>query len=198
MPELGNERKAFYRHVIPSVNASSVPLDIFDPLCPSKMLTEIRPICSNLGPWITVTMINWTDEKKKMSLELSRNVLASVSGSNFLVSEFFSQKILGIYKSGDVINLGEIAPHTSRLLRIAPWDGVNPVLAGTDMHFSGGGAEIISWNTLNNQIKGEIGTRWKYPVKISVAFPDEKESGYTHKIVVVNPGQRLFYMDFPE
>ena len=195
MPELSEERRALYRYVIPSVNASSVPIDIFNPLCPSKMLTEITPKCASLGAWITVALINWTDQIKKMSLQLSNDVLKSIQSDSYLVFEFFSQKVVGVYSSGDTVNLGEVAPHSSRLLRIVPWDGQEPVLAGTDLHFSGGAVEIISWNTSNNCIEGELDTEWRYPVKVSVAFPDDNESGYKHKSVVVNPGQKIFYIE---
>jgi hypothetical protein len=198
MPELGDERKALYKHVIPSVNSSSVPIDIFDPLCPSKMVTEVNPNCSNLESWVTVAMINWTDEKKNMSLDLSQNVLKSIPGSHYLVFEFFSQKIIGLFEPEDVINLGDVAPHTSRLLRIVPWDGAKPVLAGTDLHFSGGGVEISSWRISNTLIEGTIDTRWNYPVNVNAVFPDQSDLGYSQKSVVIQPGQRTFYIDFPE
>jgi hypothetical protein len=198
MPELGDKRKALYRHVIPSVNASSVPLDIFDPLCPSKLLTVVNPKCGDLNPWVTVAMVNWTDEKKNMSLELSRTVLEPIPGNNFLVFEFFKQEIIGIYAPGDIVSLGEIPPHASRLLRIVPWDGSRPVLAGTDLHFSGGATEIASWKIGNHRIEGELENNWNYPVTVTAAFPATTVSKYIQKSVTVGPGQRLLSIDFPE
>lgn len=38
-----------------------------------------------------------------------------------------------------------MAPKTSRLLRIVPWNGIKPVLAGPDLHFSCDGVDISSW-----------------------------------------------------
>jgi hypothetical protein len=198
MPELGDDRKALYRHVIPSVNASSVPLDIFDPLCPSKMLTKVHPTCSSLGSWVTMAMINWTDEIKKMSLVLSQNVLEALPGSHFLVFEFFSQQVIGIYKPEDVIDLGEVAAHSSRLLRIVPWDGIKPVLAGTDLHFSGGAVEIASWNIENRRIKGKIETAWDYPFTVTTVFPSSNVPRYVEKRIEIRPGQRFFFFEFPE
>jgi hypothetical protein len=197
LPELGEESRALYRHVIPSVNTSSVPLDIFDQHCPSLLRTEIAPRCSDLEPWVTVAWINWSDTHQRKQLILSEKILQSLGGNRFLVFEFFSQEILGIYQRGQQIDLGELSPHGSCLLRIVPWDGSVPVLAGTDLHFSGGGVEVISWDTLNNGIKGEIDTRWRYPVKVHVAFPAENKVGYTDKSIVVQPGQAAFYMAFP-
>jgi hypothetical protein len=133
-----------------------------------------------------------------MSLDLTPQVLSSLAGTNFLVFEFFSQKVIGIHKSGDAIDLGNVAPHSSRLLRIAPWDGKNPVLAGTDMHFSAGGVEIISWDTSGKGIRGKINTRWRYPVQVQVAFPAENELGYTQKSVSITSGQETFYLDIRE
>jgi hypothetical protein len=143
-------------------------------------------------------MINWTDEVKNMSLDLSQSVLKSIPGSHFLVFEFFSQKIIGIYEPDDVINLSEVAAHHSRLLRIVPWDGVKPVLAGTDLHFSGGAVEIASWKIGNRRIEGEIETIWDYPVTVTAAFPATTALGYIEKSVEIRPGQRLFSIEFPE
>jgi hypothetical protein len=197
MPELDAERKSLYRQVIPSINSSSVPLDIFDPLCPSILLTCVNPLCRDLDPWVTVSVINWTDENKEMSVQLSPEILESLYGNQVLVFEFFEQEVLGIFKIGGVINLGKVEPHTSRLLRIAPWDGLKPMLAGTDLHFSGGGVEMTSWKILDRRVEGQIDTQWRYPVKVTVAFPAENKAGFIWKFVIIEPGQQNFWIDFP-
>jgi hypothetical protein len=197
MPELGEERKSLYRHVIPSINSSSRPLDIFNPICPSQLLTEVKPKCTDLEPWVTVAIVNWSDDKKKMSLELSQNVIESLDGEHFLVFEFFSQRLLGIFTPGEIIDVGELAPHASALLRITTWDGTRPVLAGTDLHFSGGGVEMASWR-IDSRIEGMIDTQWKYPVKVSVAFPVDDRPGFIEKNIRIEPGQRLFTLEFPD
>ncbi len=64
------------------------------------------------------------------------------------------------------------------------------MLAGTDLHFSGGGVEMTSWKILNQRVEGQIDTQWKYPVKVTVAFPAENKAGFTPRSVVIEPGQR--------
>jgi len=124
---------------------------------------------------------------------ISQEIAEKIRGNQFLVSEFFSQKVLGIHNTGDNITLDELPAHHSRLIRIMPWDGKKPVLAGTDLHFSGGGVEITEWNTLNGNIKGKIETDWNYPVQITAAFPDNhKEEGFFTKTAMLCVGQKEF------
>ena len=170
--ELDADRKALYRHVIPSVGAESVPLDIFSPDCPSQILTRIQPRCQTLPPWVTLAVINWSDEPREMAVTLGAKVTECLAGERFLVYDLIGQEWLGIHGRGGVVELGSQAPHKSRLLRIAPRDGVMPALVGTDLHYSGGGVEIAGWEAGPGQVSGRIATRWDYPVRITAAFPD--------------------------
>jgi hypothetical protein len=188
--ELDEDRKALYRHVMPSINSPGIPLDPFEKMCPSQILTRVNPICKSLTPWVTVSVVNWLDEPQKMSVTLNDVVTASLDGSQFLVSEFFSQKILGIFERDATIDLGKCDPHTSQIVRITPWDGQTPTLAGTDMHFSGGGVEIGEWKVNDGGIEGKIETRWNYPVNVTVAFPQGEK--YEVQEVTVTPESRKF------
>lgn len=173
--EIDNDRKALYRHVMPSINAPGIPLDPFEKSCPSKILTRVNPICKSLAPWVTVSVINWLDDAREMSITLDDTVTQSLDGDQYLVSEFFSQEILGIFNKGNTIDLGKQDPHTSQIVRITPWDGQTPTLAGTDMHFSGGGVEIGTWQIINNGVEGTINARWDYPTNITVVFPHNEK-----------------------
>jgi len=139
--ELDADRKALYHHIIPSIGSGAIALDPIEPICPSRLITRVTPRCEGLEPWVTLTVVNWTDEPRSFKVELGPKVLATVPGERVLVSEFFSQRILGLFSAGSTIDLGPLEPHSSRVLRIAAWDGKAPVLAGTDLHFSGGGVE---------------------------------------------------------
>ena len=66
------------------------------------------------------------------------------------------------------------------------------------MHFSGGGVEIADWEILNQRIEGKLQTQWKYPVKVTAAFPVENESEYIQKSILVTPGQDKFWIEFPD
>jgi len=193
--EMSADRKSLYHHVIPSIGAGAIALDPIEPICPSRLLTRVTPNCDTLTPWVTLTVVNWTDEPKSFSVELASKVLETVPGNRVLVSEFFSQKILGVYRAGLTVELGELAPHGGRLLRITAWDGENPVLAGTDLHFSGGGAEIVQWQTAKGSVSGVISTAWNTPVRVTVAFP--AEGGFVERSTVVEPGQNSFQIARP-
>ncbi len=194
LKELQPERRKLYRHVIPSIDAPSRPLDIYNTFCPTKMLTEVKPLCENLVPWNTVAISNWTEDDDDVQIKLDDRVVGSLKSEKFIVSEFFSQKVLGIFSKNETTNLGIVPAHQSRLLRIAPWNGSSPVLTGTDLHFSGGGVEIEKWSHSNNTVEGILKTEWNYPVNISIAFPSDSEAGYTLKTTSIAAGQKLFYV----
>ena len=191
MARLDEDRRALYRHVIPSVSSRSVPLDLFDPLCPGALLTRIVPECSALEPWVTVSLVNWTDVEKTGSLRLEEEVVGSLNSREYLVFDFWKQEVLGIFRGGASIDLGSLPPHASRLLRIAPWTGRTAVLAGTDLHFSGGGVEIEDWEVGAARARGRVKTDWACPVTVTVAFPDI-EKGFVAMKAQVDPQQPGF------
>ena len=188
--ELDEDRKALYRHVMPSIDSPGIPLDPFEAVCPSQILTRVSPVCESLAPWVTVSVVNWLDEPRDMSVALADAVTASLDGDRFLVTEFFSQEPLGIFERGATIDLGEREPHTSQVVRITPWDGRTSTLAGTDLHFSGGGVEIAEWHVGTDGVEGLVETRWDYPVMVSVAFP--KGETFEVRTVTTLPGSRRF------
>lgn len=191
MARLDEDRRALYRHVIPSVNSRSVPLDLLDPLCPGTLLTRVVADCKNLEPWVTVSLVNWTDAEKSQTLSLNEEVVGSLDSRDYLVFDFWKQKVLGVFRAGSTIELEPLAPHASRLLRIAPWNGRTTVLAGTDLHFSGGAVEIEEWEGGTETARGRLKTDWDYPVTVTVAFPDLK-SGFIEMKARVDPQQPSF------
>ena len=193
--ELDDYTRSLYRHIIPSINSSSLPLDLFDPVCPSKLLTRVTPRCKDLDPWVTLAVVNWTDKPKPTTVTLSKKVVESMENSKFLVFDFFSQKALGIFESGAKIDLGKQSPHATCLLRITPWSGQKPVLAGTDLHFSGGGVEIASWQSRAEEVAGRVETKWNYSVRVTAAFP--AGNGYVLSTAVVEPGHNTFRITKP-
>lgn len=195
MPELCDERKALYRHIIPSINSASTPLDFFNTHCPNLLLTTINPLCKKLDPWVTISVVNWTDNERAFSIVLDEKVTQSMPAERYVVTEFFTQKVLGLYKKGETISLAKQQKHESKILRIAPWDGKRPVLAGTDLHFSGGGVEIAEWKIdSSNQVSGRIETNWNYPVTLKVLFPAKNKDGYTVVDTTLKAGQKNFVL----
>lgn len=194
---LDDYTRSLYRHIIPSVNSSSIPLDLFEQQCPTQFLTRITPRCKDLAPWVTVAIVNLTDEPRPVTVTLSQKILESMSGEEFFVFDFFSGKPIGIFEAAAKINVGDLAAHDSRLLRIALWPGDKPILAATDRHFSAGGVEITSWRAGENQVSGSIQTEWKCPVRVTAAFPADNDKGYTVNSAVLEAGQKEFTIDRP-
>jgi len=187
---LDEDRRALYRHVIPSIDSPSIPLDLLERPLPSTLLTRVRPLCDELEPWVTVAVVNWSDKARREEVLLTGKVTETMDCSEFVAFDFFSQKMLGVFDSGDKIDLGTLEPHQSALVRIAPWHGRRPVLAGTDLHFSGGGAEITVWRAEKNAASGRLDTGWNYPVRVTAVFPSDGK--YQVRTTTVHPGQRHF------
>jgi hypothetical protein len=190
--ELDRFTRDLYRHVTPSIDSPGVALDPFNEKIPSQFLNRIKPRCGLLGPWVTVTLINWTDETVTSRLVLTPYILGSMPRSDrYLVSEFFSGACLGLFEPGEAVEVKGHQKHSGRLLRITPWNGTDPVLAGTDLHFSGGGVEISEWKVGANRIDGRIETPWKqYPVIVTAAWPEG--DGFVVRNVRLEPGQCEF------
>ena len=195
MKELDSDRRLLYRHIIPSINKSSIPLDLFHTPCPSLMLTEVDPLCESLPSWNTIAVINWEEETKDIQIPLQGRIVESIPSSEYIVFEFVTGEVFGVFSRGQVVRVKNLMPHHSRVLRIAPWDGENPVLAGTDLHFSGGAVEISEWHVQDHRITGKVETGWDCPVTLYTAFPADNESGCIIKITKLGPGQCSFYVE---
>jgi hypothetical protein len=194
---LDDYTRSLYRHIIPSVNSASIALDLFVQPCPSRFLTRVTPRCKDLAPWVTVAVVNLTDEPRPVTVTLSPKVLESMQGSKFFVFDFFGQKPLGIFEAGASVSLDDLGAHDSRLLRIAPWSADKPILAGTDLHFSGGGVEVTSWQAGERDVSGSIQTKWNCPVRITAVFPADNDKGYVVNTAVLEAGKKEFRITRP-
>ena len=170
---LDEDRRALLRHAIPSIASPAMPLDPFEPVAPSRLVTRVTPRCGPLEPWNTLALINWSDDPQRMAASLSGEAVSGLGADRFLVTEFFTETAIGVVGAGGSIDLGLVAPHASRLLRIAPWRGDGPVLAGTDLSFLGGGVEVVEWRPGEGEAAGRVATDWDYPCRVRVAFPRE-------------------------
>lgn len=194
--ELDADRKALYRHVVPSVNAPSRALDYFAPRCPSVLRTFVRPLAEDLAPWATVAVANWEDVPRERTLDLTPEVLDGLAGERYLAFEFFSQRLLGVFHPGESVPLGEIAPHGSAVVKILPWDGRTPVLLATDLHFSMGGVEVAACRVAEDAVSGRLETGWRYPVRVTAAFPGA-DGGVALAWAVLAPGDGAFALRRP-
>ena len=195
LPELHDDRRVLYRHVIPSIASPGLPVDLFAPGCPSIVLTRVKPVCDDLAPWVTVAVLNWEDEPMQRELHLTDAIAGCLRADRLLAYEFFGQRDLGLGSPGDALPLGEIPAHGCRLVRLAPWNGRDAVLAGTDLHFSGGGVEIAAWHATGSAVEGRLATPWDGPVSVAVAFAEG--DAYTLRRASVSPDHPDFHMEQP-
>lgn len=192
---IDQDRRELYKHVLPSVNSSSFPLDWYNAVIPSYMVTRINPICKELGKWNTVSIVNWGEKKQSISFRLNEQVVKDLPGEQFLLFEFFSQQIKGVFKKQDLVELDELDPHAAALIKIIPWDGKAPVLAGTDLHFSMGGVEISEWQADTYSVKGTLKTDWLVPVKVTAVFPTRSYDRFETRTITLQPNQKKFWID---
>ncbi len=192
--KIDTERKMLYRHVIPSVNSASRPLDLFNTTCPEMMLTQISPICKNLGIWNMLSVINWSNETKDYQIPLDHKVTGNLKGETFLIYDFQSGEIIARLSKKEILTVNGIKGHQSRLLKIIPWDGKSPMFLGTDLNFSCGGLEIADIDYSKDRISGKLETGWNVPVKMTFVFP--AVNGYEIRRVETTAGQKNFFVRF--
>lgn len=191
---LDEDRLELYKHIIPSINSPSSPIDWYVPDIPSMVVTHVSPVCQNLENWNTVAIFNWTEEAESITIDLNNLVLKSLPGEQFVLFEFFSQEVKGIFKKDELVHMGTLDPRSGLLLKVIPWDGQKPVLAGTDLHFSMGGMEIKEWKFDIGSVEGVVETDWLYPVRITSVFPALNIDGFISKQVVLQPNQKRFWL----
>ncbi|MEM6333924.1 MAG: hypothetical protein AAF823_11360 [Planctomycetota bacterium] len=175
------DRRAMLRHVIPSVNASARPIDLDQPVCPTMFLTRVTPGAPGLWPWWTLVVTNWED--RPASRDISVGDIAELTGvGGVLAFEMIEQRYLGQVSSNDTIRV-DVPAHGARVLRLAPIDGQNVVLLGTDLHLSGGGVELSRFEVESDRVRGRLETPWRLPVMLTLArFEDGRFEPVVHSI----------------
>jgi hypothetical protein len=191
--KIDKDREMLYKHVIPSPNSSSVPLDIFNINCPELMLTHITPVCEKLSDWNMLSIVNWSDDAKDYNIRFDSKLTAGLSGEIFLIYDFQSGKIVSQLSHSGILNIKGVKPHQGRLLKIVPWEG-KPMFIGTDLNFSCGGIEIAEINYANDNIRGLLKTDWFVPVRLTFVLPDS--TGYEIRQIETSPGQKRFALRF--
>jgi hypothetical protein len=191
---IDNDRKMLYRHVVPSVNSSSRPVDLFNTNCPEIMITHINPVCEDLDAWNMISIVNWGNDKKDYSITIDEGITGNLKGNHFLLYDFSKGEILEYVKPGETIRIKDVNGHQSRLVKIVPWDGNSTMFIGTDLNFSCGGLEIADFKSGNGTISGTLKTGWHVPVRLSFVIPSGK--GYETRHMVTEPGQDRFFLNY--
>lgn len=192
--KIDNDRKMLYRHVVPSVNASSKPVDLFNTSCPEIMVTHIIPACSNLDQWKILSLVNWSNSSKDYQIILDNSVINNLKGEKFLAYDFETMQIIAYVSKGETLKINNVRPHQSKMLKIVPWDGKSAMFVGTDLSFSCGGIEITAIRYENGSITGSLGTGWHVPVKLAFVIP--ANNSFELRKTGISAGQNRFYMKY--
>lgn len=192
--KIDEDRKMLYRHVVPSVNSSSRPVDIFNTSCPEMMITPIKPACNGLDDWNMLSLVNWGNDRKNYEVTIDEKITGNLKGSQFIVYDFTKGEILAFVRKDEKISIENVNAHQSRLLKIVPWNGSSAMFVGTDLNFSCGGHEISEIEDANGIISGTLNTNWHVPVKLTFIVPSE--NGYVMKKVVTSAGQKKFSLNY--
>ena len=191
---IDDDRKMLYKHVIPTVNEASKPVDIFNPAIPEIMLTRITPRCNKLDKWNMLSVVNWSNKPKDYEIALDKEIVGNLKEDQFLVFDFQKQKIISRLAKGEMLRTGSIEGHNSMLMKIVPWDGRSPLFIGTDLNFACGGLEIEDISFENGRISGKLDTPWHIPVTLTFWIPVNDAFEMTQ--LKLSPGQRNFYLDY--
>jgi hypothetical protein len=191
---IDEQRKMLYKHIVPSVNKASRPVDLFNLNVPELMITQISPKCKKLDCWNMLSVVNWTNDSKEYRIELDSKLTGNLNGDQFLVFDFQSQDIIACLPKVEALKLEDVDGHQSKLLKIVPWDGKSPLFIGTDLNFACGGVEISEIIYERGTISGVLDTQWHVPVKLTFWVPSGKE--FEMRQLMVSPGQRKFFLDY--
>ncbi len=195
---IGDDRLKLYRHVIPSINTISRAVDLFNPWLPTQFVTQVQARCRTLGHWNTVSILNVSANVMNSEVYLGNEVTDGLGGGEFLLFELVTGTFIGKCRRGQSITISDIPPHAGRILKVIEVDNAHSgiYLLGTDLHNSGGGVEIKTWNRESTfTLSGTLDSVWpQYPVKITAAYVCD--DGLQTKTLKLLPGNRDFFFDF--
>jgi hypothetical protein len=147
----------------------------------------LTQLAKELGCYWTLTIGNWEDHVEHKNFKLNDIKIFKGTAEKYAIFEFYTQSFIGIFGKDDAICL-DIPIHGVRVLRIMPWTGKKPIILGTDLHITGGAAEITELNISDNSITGTIQTKWQYPIVVTACFPENGSINIKQATVPIGGG----------
>jgi hypothetical protein len=144
LTKLPAERMRLLQQTLPVCDVRPLDLGPQDHLKPIWDLKIRRPFAS----WDVVSVFNWGE--KAAAQQVSFAALGLDASKDYLVFDFFGQKLLGTFREGCDVNL---EPHSNVLLAVHP-DLGRPQLLSTDRHITQGGVELLemAWNDASAEL----------------------------------------------
>lgn len=130
------DRLAQLRHVLPPMRTTVQPLALMHS---GRFPDKVR-VAFPGNDRVLIALINWSDDAAcPATVTLDADTLGAAYAPDgvYAVSSFFDGCWTAGVKSGETINLGEIAPHSTALLKIEPQTD-KPIVVASDAHFSMG------------------------------------------------------------
>lgn len=133
---LMSSRAASLAKIFPLVGDAATPVDLYEEPFPRIWCL---PISTPHETWYLAAIFNWNDHEDDVYFNL--DALGSLESKDFLVHDFWMRQYLG--KVSENVNLLNIPPRSAKLLCFREEQDV-PQLLATDMHYTQGGADILS------------------------------------------------------
>lgn len=134
--DLAKDRAELLGKILPLYGVPAVPVDLMESDHPRIWSLQVE---SAFDSWRIVGVFNWEDLPGDISIKMSD---IGLSGSKpYIVHEFWTREFLGEFQRS--IDIYDIPPRSVLLLGVKEQKDF-PQILSTDIHFSQGGAEIIS------------------------------------------------------
>lgn len=170
LAEIDKDRLNYVSHCMPVVNTEPVPRKLFD--CERfQSQIDVKVTAAWGDTWHTIVIVNWDDTPKKISLKLDEKLCGKYINKHnkYNVSTFYTKELMANCSYGDTVEFGELAPHSSEIVRV----GVagEPQIVFSNTHYSFGG-ELIDLIVNENGIDAVSRDMYDFDAEYSVLMPD--------------------------
>ena len=172
MAKIDDDRLFLLRHIMPVITAKPTPRSMFAAARYPAMV-DVENNGSRGERWHTVGFINWSDsESMPCEFTLDESLIGDFARehSAFIVSTFDGAAVIENVAYGAKLSLGEIPPHGSLLIKIAPQNSL-PSVIGSDSHYSMG-SELERLDIEAGQLIFDLDYGFDYPVSYTVRLPE--------------------------
>ncbi|MGE5532304.1 MAG: alpha-galactosidase, partial [Bacteroidota bacterium] len=176
LPEVPAERLALIPKCLPSYKRCATPVDLFE-RDDYPRLWDL-PVETTWGAWHVLGLFNLDERAGSVTVNLAEVGLQA--GKEYLVWDFFGEKLLGEVRGLDEVALQMKVPMPAtdaRVLKVAEKQS-QPFVLSTDMHLTQGGVELpeVKWDQMSLTLSG-VATRAKgMSGKVFVYVPEGYEA----------------------
>jgi alpha-galactosidase len=156
MTKLSDEEINDAKLLLPPYNPRNyypIAVDAFISKLPTIYLLETNEV---IGKRYLVAIVNWEDSFVSKAIEVNKAICKNNNSkfeNDFIIYDFWSKRIIGKYKSSQIIELKDIPPHSCKYFSIIPYNNNNnhPILLSTSLHISQGCNEIKNYEFIEKE-----------------------------------------------